>query len=93
MKTKKPIKSKITIFYQGGTKLKASLPLERGLVEAEMFAARKDNRDARLETVVEDETEDNSYLFITRNGLLFYNIYEPVEESTIQVVPASTLVK
>jgi len=83
----KKIESIITCFFRGGTKLKASLSISRIAAEAEMMAAKKEMRDVKLETVDEDVSKEESWLYITRQELLFYNIYVPAVEPLIHTLP------
>lgn len=76
----------ITAFYQGGTKLRADLSTNREDTVKEINLAKKEVRDAVLDTVEADGNE--STLYITRTNLLFYNIVVPKVEGLIEVVGA-----
>lgn len=82
----KPVKSVVTAFYQGGTKVQMKLAQTRLEVESEMERARKEMRDAKLEEVNDNPEVEDSYIFFTRNNLMFYNVMTPKEKTLVEVI-------
>lgn len=70
----KPVKCTILAFYTGGAKLQANLAIEPAEVEREMKLSSMANKDAKLETSPEDPGRIEEYLYLTRDGLMFYTI-------------------
>ena len=93
-------KCTITIFYQGGTKARVGCVQDRITIEAEMIAARKESRDAKIECFEEDKdgkpTGEESYIYLSRNAMLMYNITVPLPEKVkglVDVVSSIGVVK
>lgn len=92
-KIKKIRKSQITVFYQGGTKLRADTTHTPEELQAIIDKAKKEVIDAKIDTVNEDESVVTDTLYLTRNALLFYSISVPmdVNKSDIVIAPAGSV--
>lgn len=93
VKVHKEVKSVILVFYQGGTKLKAATTHTPDEIQRIMETAKKEVKDAVIDTVNESEDVMSDRLFVTRNAMLFWSVYVPVTKakSDIVIAPASAL--